>query len=181
MQSPRHIQNLALVGFMGTGKSSVGRIVADALQFEFVDTDAMIEAQSNRTITEIFAQAGESVFRQLEEQVVEQLASREKLVISTGGGLVMNPCNLTSLQTHALVVCLWASAETIWERVRTQTHRPLLQTPDPLGKIKEMLNQRGPTYRKADVLIHTGLRSPREVALQVIHQYNLARKSKPRT
>lgn len=166
---------------MGTGKSSVGRIVADALQFEFVDTDAMIEAQSGRTIPEIFAQAGEAVFRKLEEQTVAQLASRQKLVISTGGGLVMNPCNLTSLQTHALVVCLWASAETIWERVSTQTHRPLLQTSDPLGKIKELLEQRGPTYRKADVLIHTGLRSPREVALQVIHQYNLARKSKPRS
>jgi shikimate kinase len=175
---PRQIKNLALVGFMGTGKSSVGRIIADALQFEFVDTDALIETQSGRTIPEIFAQQGEKVFRQLEEQVVAQLAPREKLVISTGGGLVMNPNNLTSLQTHALVICLWASAETIWERVRTQTHRPLLQTADPLAKIKELLEQRGPTYRKADVLIHTGLRSPREVALQVIHQFNLARKGR---
>jgi shikimate kinase len=163
---------------MGTGKSAVGRIVADALQFEFVDTDALIEAQSGRTITEIFAEAGEPVFRQLEEQVVAQLASRHKLVIATGGGLIMNPNNLTALKTHALVVCLWASAETIWERVRSQAHRPLLQTPNPLAKVKELLEQRGPTYRKADVLIHTGLRSPREVALQVIHQFNLARKGK---
>jgi shikimate kinase len=165
---------------MGTGKSSVGRIVADALEFEFVDTDAMIEAQSGRTITDIFATNGESVFRKLEEQVVEQLASRQKLVISTGGGLVMNPINLTSLKSHALVVCLWASAETIFERVRTQTHRPLLQTEDPLAKIKDLLDVRGPIYRQADVLIHTGLRSPREVALQVIHQFNLARKGKRR-
>jgi shikimate kinase len=177
---PRHIHNLALVGFMGTGKSSVGRIVADALQFEFVDTDAMIEAQSGRTISDIFAQKGEPVFRQLEQQVVENLAFRQKLVISTGGGLVMNPNNLTSLRTHALVICLWASAETIWERVRTQTHRPLLQTPDPLGKIKQMLTERGPTYRTADVLIHTGLRSAREVALQVVHQFNMASKGKRR-
>lgn len=165
---------------MGTGKSSIGRIVADALEFEFVDTDAMIETQSNRTIADIFATNGEPVFRKLEEQVVEQLTSRQKLVISTGGGLVMNPDNLTSLKSHALVVCLWASAETIFERVRTQTHRPLLQTADPLAKIKELLDVRGPTYRQADVLIHTGLRSPREVALQVIHQFNLARKSKRR-
>jgi shikimate kinase len=165
---------------MGTGKSSVGRIVADALQFEFVDTDAMIETQSGRTIPEIFAANGEAVFRQLEEQVVAQLTSREKLVISTGGGLVMNPHNLTSLKSHALVVCLWASPATIFERVRTQTHRPLLQTADPLAKIKELLDVRGPTYRQADVLIHTGLRSAREVALQVIHQFNLARKGKRR-
>lgn len=180
MTQPRHIENLALIGFMGTGKSSVGRIVADALQFDFVDTDAMIETQSGRPITDIFATSGEAVFRQLEQQVVEQLASRHKLVISTGGGLVMNPNNLTSLKSHALVVCLWASAETIFERVRTQTHRPLLQTTDPLVKIKELLDARGPTYRQADVLIHTGLRSPREVALQVIHQFNLARKGKRR-
>ena len=180
MTAPRHIHNLALVGFMGTGKSAVGRIIADALQFEFVDTDALIEVQSGRTISEIFAQAGEPVFRKLEEQVVEQLPSRERLVIATGGGLVMNPANLTSLKTHALVVCLWASAETIWERVRSQTHRPLLQTADPLGKIKQLLAERGPTYRQADVLVHTGLRSPREVALQVIHQFNLARKSSRR-
>jgi shikimate kinase len=165
---------------MGTGKSSVSRIVADALEFEFVDTDAMIEAQSGRTIADIFATNGESVFRKLEEQVVEQLASRQRLVISTGGGLVMNSNNLTSLKSHALVVCLWASAETIFERVRTQTHRPLLQTEDPLARIKDLLDVRGPTYRQADVLIHTGLRSAREVALQVIHQFNLARKGKRR-
>jgi shikimate kinase len=178
VNQPRHIHNLALVGFMGTGKSSVGRIVADALQFEFVDTDALIEVQSGRSIVDIFAQAGEPVFRKLEEQVVAELAKRKGLVISTGGGLVMNPCNLTSLKSHALVVCLWASAETIYERVRSQTHRPLLQTPDPLAKIKQMLTERGPTYRKADVLIHTGLRSAREVALQVVHQFHIARRSK---
>jgi shikimate kinase len=178
VNQPRHIHNLALVGFMGTGKSSVGRIIADALQFEFVDTDVLIEAQSGQTVSDIFAKAGEPVFRQLEEQIVGQLVSRQKIVISTGGGLVMNPCNLTSLKTHALVICLWASAETIWERVRSQTHRPLLQTPDPLAKIQQMLAERGPIYRKADVLIHTGLRSPREVALQVVHQFNLARNGK---
>jgi shikimate kinase len=75
---------------------------------------------------------------------------------------VADPSNLASLKSHALVVCLWASPETIWERVRAQTHRPLLQTPDPPAKIRELLEQRGPAYRQADVLIHTGFRSPRK-------------------
>jgi shikimate kinase len=169
------MQNIALIGFMGTGKSSVGRLAAESLQFEFVDTDELIEAQSGVTIEEIFKQQGEAVFRQLEKQVVQNLCQRQKTVIATGGGLVADPANLASLKTHALVVCLWASPETIWERVRTQTHRPLLQTADPLGRIRELLAQRDPLYRQADALIQTGQRSPKEVAQQVLHQFQLAR------
>jgi shikimate kinase len=171
----RSIQNLALVGFMGTGKSSVGRLAAELLQFEFVDTDQLIEAQSGMTIEDIFKKQGELAFRELERQIVQNLGQREKTVIATGGGLVADPANLASLKTHALVVCLWASPETIWERVKEQTHRPLLQTADPLGKIRELFAQRDPLYRQADVLIHTGQRSPREVVQQVLHQFHLAR------
>jgi shikimate kinase len=99
-------------------------------------------------------------------------------VIATGGGLAADPANLASLKSHALVVCLWASAETIWERVRGQPHRPLLQTPDPLGKIKELLEKRGPAYRQADVLLHTGFRSTKEVLQQILHQFSVARGGK---
>ena len=86
----------------------------------------------------------------------------------------VNPKNLVSLKTHALVVCLWASPDKIWERVRNQTHRPLLNTPDPKEKIRELLAAREPFYRKADVLLNTELRHVREVAQQVIHQFKLA-------
>jgi len=110
----------------------------------------------------------------LEQQVVQNLSKRQKMVIATGGGLVTDPANLASLKTHALVVCLWASPETIWERVQTQTHRPLLQTADPLGKIRELFALRDPLYRQADVLIQTGQRSPKEVVQQVLHQFQLA-------
>jgi shikimate kinase len=171
----RSIQNIALVGFMGTGKSSVGRLAAELLQFEFVDTDDLIEAQCGMSIEEIFKNQGEAAFRRLEQEAVRNLATRQKTVIATGGGLVADPANLASLKTHALVVCLWASPETIWERVQTQTHRPLLQTADPLGKIRELLALRGPLYRQADVLIHTGQRSHKEVVQQVLHQFHLAR------
>lgn len=174
MQNGRRLVNLALVGFMGTGKTSAGRLVADQLRFEFLDTDELIQVQTGRTIADIFARNGEPAFRALEKNVVSELAGRTKTVISTGGGLPTNPENLASLKAHALVVCLWASPEKIWERVRNQSHRPLLHDPDPQLKIRELLKFREPFYRQADVLINTDLRSAREVAQQVVLQYRLA-------
>lgn len=160
---------------MGAGKSSVGRVVADHLGFDFVDTDALIEARTGKTITQIFATEGEAHFRALEHSVVEQLEARTSLVISTGGGLPTNQANLDSLKKHALVICLWASAERIWERVRHHSHRPLLQTTNPQERIQELLTARAQFYRQADVLLHTDNRSQRQVCEQVIQQYHLAR------
>jgi shikimate kinase len=176
---PRAIYNLALAGFMGTGKSSVARLACEHLQFGFLDTDELIENQTGKSITEIFAQNGEESFRALERDVVQKLAARRNTVISTGGGLIVDPDNLASLKTHALVVCLWASPEVIFERVRSQTHRPLLKSPDPLARIRELLEQRKPLYRQADVMILTDHRSPKEVVQQVLHQFHLARKARP--
>jgi len=167
--------NIALVGFMGTGKSSVGRLAAEQLRFAFIDTDELIENEVGHSIPEIFAQLGEPAFRKYERDVVNALSTRRDTVIATGGGLVADPANLASLKEHALVVCLWASPETIWERVRAQSHRPLLQTADPQAKIRELLAQRAPAYRQADVLIDTGLRSTKEAAQKVLHQFHLAR------
>lgn len=175
MSKARVIQNLALIGFMGTGKSSAGRALADQLDFRFVDTDELIESRAGKTITQIFAQHGEPTFRELEKKIVEDLNGQKNLVIATGGGLAANPDNLASLKTHALVVCLWASPENIWERVRYQSHRPLLQTPDPLGKIRELLAKREPFYRQADVLVNTERRPIKEVVQHVLHQFYLGR------
>ena len=161
---------------MGTGKSTVGQIVAEALRFEFIDTDAQIEKRAGKSIAQIFASEGEAIFRRLESELAQELGTRQRLVVSTGGGFLMNPENLVALQEHALVVCLWASPETIWHRVRHQTHRPLLQSSDPLAKIGELLQERTAVYKKADTLITTELRSPREVAMHVLKQFNLARK-----
>ena len=174
MTSERQLTNIALIGFMGTGKSSVGQIVAAHLRFSFLDTDQLIESRTGSSIAEIFAREGEPAFRAHERQVVEELTRRKRTVISTGGGLPANEANLASLKTHALVVCLWASPETIWERVRGQTHRPLLKDPDPLAKIRHLLALREPFYRQADVLVNTERRSAREVAQQVVHQYEAA-------
>jgi shikimate kinase len=174
VSSPRQIRNLALIGFMGTGKSSVGWMVAELLHFTFLDTDELIVARAGKPITEIFAQQGEAAFRELEHKVVEELAGRTQTVVSTGGGVPVNPANLASLKTHALVVCLWASPEKIWENVRLQTHRPLVNVADPQARIRALLAEREPFYRQADVLINTELRSVREVALQILHQFRSA-------
>jgi shikimate kinase len=114
------------------------------------------------------------VFRALERDVVAGLALRTRTVISTGGGLPAHAGNLASLKGHALVACLWASPDKIWERVRNQSHRPLLHDPDPQRRIQDLLELRAPFYRQADVLINTDSRSAREVAQQIVLQFRLA-------
>lgn len=175
MSTPRNIRNIALCGFMGTGKSAVGRLVAEQLHFAFLDTDTVIEARTGKRIPQIFAEQGEPYFRQLEDKIVKELALRERTVISTGGGLVVNPENMASLKQHAFVVCLWARPEAIYARVKDQNHRPLLNEANPIEKIRALLAERAPFYKQANVLLNTEIRSPREVAQQVLHQFRLAR------
>jgi shikimate kinase len=165
---------------MGTGKSSVARLAAAQLGFYLVDTDALIESRVGMSISDIFAHQGQAGFREYESQVVEELKRYRKTVISTGGGLGADPEHLASLKEHALVVCLWASAQTIWERVRHQTHRPLLQQPDPQAVIRQLLEERGPVYRQADVLISTELRTVQTATHQALHHFQKARSRPPK-
>lgn len=174
MSQTRQIRNLALIGFMGTGKSSVGRQVAAHLNYQFLDTDETIESRAGKSITRIFAEEGEAKFREYERNLVAELAQASRVIFSTGGGLAANEANLASLKQHALVVCLWASPESIWQRVRHQSHRPLLQDSDPLGKIRRLLEQREPFYKQADVLVNTEMRGVKEVVQHVEHQFQLA-------
>ncbi|EEF61923.1 shikimate kinase [Pedosphaera parvula] len=175
MSGTRQFHNIALIGFMGTGKSSVGHIVADQLRFSFLDTDELIESRRGKSISAIFSEEGEPAFREYERDLVLELASRNKTVISTGGGLGANTANVASLKEYSFVVCLWASPEKIWDRVRSQTHRPLLREADPLGKIRQLLAAREPFYKEADVLLNTEVRCLKEVAQQVLHQFQLAK------
>jgi shikimate kinase len=174
MNPGRVIRNVALIGFMGCGKSTVGQALARRLEFEFVDTDRLIEEQAGCSITEIFARDGEPAFRERERRVIEGLAGRDRLVIATGGGAGARPDLLASLKQHALVVWLWASPETIWERVRHQTHRPLLQVPDPPARIRELLAAREPVYRQADVLINVEGRALRQIVAQIAAEFQRA-------
>ncbi|WP_205880959.1 shikimate kinase [Limisphaera ngatamarikiensis] len=169
----RDIRNVALIGFMGSGKSAVGKLVAAELGFDFLDTDEKIEQAAGMSIPEIFRSLGEAGFREWERRIVRSLAGLRNTVIATGGGLPTYDDHLERLKEHSLVVCLWASPEVLFERVRHHTHRPLLQTEDPLQRIRELLARREPWYRRADVMIGTEQRSIREVAAQVIHAFRL--------
>ena len=177
MATARTIQNLALIGFMGVGKSSVGQLVAKQLRFEFLDTDKWIESAAGKSIPEIFAQDGEAAFRAHERRLVERLGQLRKTVISTGGGLSANAENLASLKTHALLVYLWASPEELCQRARQLKDRPLLAVSDPSARIKELLSVRSPYYRQADVLVNTERRSMSEVAGHIVLQFRLAQRA----
>ncbi len=139
--------------------------------FEFVDTDALVEAEADIPVSEIFASVGEETFRKLEHEAIASLETRRGLVIATGGGTVTFSENLASIKRHALVVCLWANAETLHDRTKHQTHRPLLQQENPLEVIRALLVERAPHYKKADVIINTEHRPQRVVVAQVKHQF----------
>lgn len=177
MSSRRSFHNIALIGFMGVGKSTVGALVASLLNFELVDTDKVIEDRTGRRIPDIFATDGEPAFRAMENGLVVELESARNKVIATGGGLPVNPANLESLSRHAYVVCLWASVEVIYQRVRQQTHRPLLHTADPTAKIRDLLQARAPVYRQADLLVGVDYRSPAESARLIVNAFRQTRVS----
>lgn len=160
---------------MGTGKSSVGRALAYHFRFDFVDTDELIVKLAGKSISEIFEQDGEPTFRKLESEIVSELYQLSGAVISTGGGLGADGDHLANLKAHALTVCLWASPDTIYERVRQSSHRPLLNLEDPLARIKELLGERQSVYKKADLLISTELRNVKEVAHQIEIHFNQVR------
>ena len=141
--------NIILTGFMGTGKTTLGQLLAEKIGYQFVDTDALIEQQTGKTIADLFQSYGETAFRKLESELVENLAQKQRLVIATGGGLVLNPKNIATLNKTGQIICLTASPEEILSRVSgKQGVRPLLQGENPLEKITQLLQQRDSVYRQ---------------------------------
>lgn len=160
--------SLFLVGMMGSGKTTVGRLLATDLGYQFFDTDDLIEQLSGQTVTEIFATAGEAEFRRLETQVLAELSAYKKLVIATGGGIVLQSQNWSYLH-HGLVIWLDAPVQTLYRRLQGDRSRPLLATPEPLLKLQELLAQRQPVYAQADVRVAINESDrPDQVAAQVL-------------
>ena len=168
----RQIRNIALTGFMGCGKTAVGRVVASVAGFEFLDTDHFIEEHVGMSIPRIFEEQGEQTFRRYEREVVVRLAERENTVIATGGGLLVDAENMDTMKQYAMVFCLWASPESIWRRVKGQSHRPLLNTDDSRQRIFDLLAERKPAYSRSDMLINTEYRSARDVANLILSQFH---------
>jgi shikimate kinase len=160
--------NISLVGFMGTGKTSAGKLVAKRLGMGYVDSDEEIEKQAGAKIPEIFSKLGEPRFRDMETRAILKLSQRDNQVVSCGGGAVLREENVRALKASGPVVCLTASPEVIFGRVRHETHRPLLRVPDPLGQVRKLLAERAPFYAKADFTIDTSELSPEQVAAKVI-------------
>jgi len=149
------MKNIALVGFMGTGKTAASRALARKLGMKYVSTDGLIEKKEKATIAEIFAAKGEAYFRKAEKEAIREASLMKSVVIDAGGGAVMDPENVENLKKHAALVCLWAEPEVILERTKEYTHRPLLNVGDPLVKIKELIDRRKRLYERADYHIHT--------------------------
>ena len=161
--------NVSLVGFMGSGKTAVGKKVAEKMGFDFVDTDDLVEEGSGKKISEIFEKEGEETFRNLERTAVKKAGEMDNVVIATGGGAVLSPENLENLRKNGPVVLLKVSAEQALERVRNEKHRPLLAVADPLGKIRELLETRQKFYELADHQIDTEGKTPEQIADEIVH------------
>lgn len=163
--------NLYLVGFMGTGKSAVGRSVAKRLGYTFIDSDQAIEEAEGRSIREVFESDGETAFREMERRFVDEGHPGECCVVSCGGGLIAQPGMLERVRTKGPVVCLLASPETILERVKGSGKRPLLNVENPLARIQELLGEREPIYKKAGTEVLTDGRTISDVASHVCRIY----------
>lgn len=150
-------RHVALIGMMGSGKSSVGRALAVRSGASFVDTDAMIEGHCRRRIVDLFQELGEARFRLLERDIVCQAAEEETpAVISTGGGAVVTPANREALWRTSYVVYLHASPEVLMSRLKRDTSRPLLRQPDPLATLRRLLQEREEHYLAADLVVDVG-------------------------
>ncbi len=159
--------NLFLVGMMGAGKSTIGKLLAPQLGYRFVDTDDLITAVANQSIEQIFAQQGEQGFRELETKVLGEVSSHSRLVVATGGGIVLLDRNWSYLH-HGIVIWLDVPLEELWQRLsQSNQPRPLLQNPQPKETLQKLMTQRRERYALAD--LHIAVKGePKAVTQQVI-------------
>jgi shikimate kinase len=163
--------NLYLVGFMGTGKSTVGRQVARQMGFRFLDSDHEIERAQGKPVAQIFATEGETRFRALERDFIENGHPAEGCVVACGGGLIVPPGMLELLRHRGVVICLHAPIETILLRTLRTNHRPLLRVENPERRVRELYAQREEIYRRTGTVVLTDNRPQREIAAHVMRVY----------
>jgi len=165
--------NLYLVGFMGTGKSTVGRMLAQQLGRRFLDSDHEIERAQGKAVAKIFAEDGEPRFRELEREFIERGHPDHGCIVACGGGLVVSPGMLELLHRRGVVICMHAPIETILQRTMHTTHRPLLQVDDREARLRELYAQREEIYRRTGTMVLTDKRPMREIAAHVLRVYRL--------
>lgn len=161
-------KNIALVGFMGAGKTVVGKALARHLGMIFVDSDETIVERERRSINDIFAKDGEPYFRKVEKEVIKEISQRDGLVIACGGGAVLDKDNMLNLQRNGVVIYLQTSADVIFERTKNYDHRPLLNVENPKKQIEDILKTRAPFYSQAEYTIDTSKLTIDEVVNKIL-------------
>jgi shikimate kinase len=164
------MKNIVLTGFMGTGKTAVGRELAQLLDMKLIDVDMEIERVARMTINEIFKQSGEHRFREIETDMIRRLSGNQNVIISTGGGAVLKKENMDILKENGIIICLAATPETILQRTGSNRDRPLLQIENPSERIRELLDFRRPFYEQADILIDTNDKNPLQIAREIMEK-----------
>ena len=172
------MKNLYLIGFMGVGKSHFGRIVSDALNYQFFDTDHVIENNEKTSISDIFKYQGENYFRKLERNLIESGLPSEASVVACGGGLATQKGMMELLKSKGVVISLFASKETIFERTSRNGNRPLLNVDNPEETISQMMDERSPIYLGADASISTESRTITDIMHHIVRSYKTINKHK---
>jgi shikimate kinase len=161
--------NIILTGFMATGKTTVGKLLANRLGYDFVDTDALIEERTGQKVADIFRVQGEPAFRAMEADIARELSGKEGLVISTGGRLMLDPVNAAALSRQGRVFCLVATPEEILQRASRDQHveRPLLEVPNPMQRVVELMQQREGDYSPFSQMVTSG-KTPDELVQELL-------------
>jgi len=163
--------NIVLTGFMGTGKTTVGKKVAEKLNMKFIDTDSVIEREEGMSISDIFSQKGEKEFRKIESRIVKKVSQNTNCVIATGGGVVLNKTNMDCLRKNGIIIYFESDVESIFRNVNGSRNRPLLQSDDLRIHIYNMLEKRKNYYMNHDYKINVGNLTVEEVVNKVIDIY----------
>lgn len=161
-------KNIVLIGFMGSGKSVVSKRLSSRLKRKVVSTDESVVRMEQKSIPEIFSDSGEDHFRQCEKKVIADIAREENVIIDCGGGVVLDPENLAKLKEKGTLFYLAANPEILYQRVKKQSHRPLLNCDNPKEKIEELLTKREPCYKQADHIIDTNGKSVAQVCKEIV-------------
>ncbi len=162
--------NILLIGFMGSGKSTIGRKLAKLLEYSFVDTDSAIEEDQGCSVDEIFKYGGEECFRKMETRLLQKLKNVENSVIATGGGIVLSEQNQRLLQEIGQRVYLNVPQEELQQRLKNDRNRPLLKKKDPETVVEKMMKERVLLYEQAEYIVDTGQRSPQKIASEIINK-----------
>jgi len=162
------MKNIILVGFMGSGKTTIAIELSHRLKMHYVSTDGMIEKKENATINELFTKKGEEYFRSAETVCLKEALSLENVVIDTGGGAVLRDENWANMKERGITICLAADEDMIMARTKKYKHRPLLNVEDPKQKIRSLLAKRAPFYAKADHCVDTGKLTVKQVVDKII-------------